>query len=445
MYDPLNVHLTREDLERLPAEMSESCALVLLHQIAVCPECNEVGGWVLDLYRSGHLRIPFSAVDLALAKSRAEAPALWAELQPYRFEDQYSSIRVQSRFLSWGLCELLCRESLRTGASDASRAVELAELAVLIADLLKEEEPSRLRWLFQLRSYTWAHVGNARRVLGDLRNSDEAFSISGPWWEAGEAGIGDVLGYEPLILELQASLRIAQRRLPEALELLDRAYSIYVQARHPEHRDSHLSGRVLLSKALAVAEMGDPEQSIALLSEAGFQVDPERDLRLVLVLQHNLLWNLTTVGRYSEAKALLREVWSLCRELGNHLDLLRLRWAEGRIAAGLGHMDEAIRTFQELRQEFALRGIAYDAALVSLEIAALHAEEGRTAEVKELALEMVEIFRSQNVPRETLAAVLAFQRAAARRRATARFAREIGAFLEKARYAPGLEFKRGRR
>src|SRR6185295_9279973 len=124
----------------------------------------------------------------------------------------------------------------------------------------------------------------------------------------------------------------------------------------------------------------------------------------------------------------------------NPLDLVRLRWAEARIAAGLGEVIAAVRLFQELRQDFAERGIAYDAALVTLELTALHAQEGRTAEVKRLSLEMAGIFRAQDVPREALAALLFFQRAAAREQASARLAREIAAFLEKLRSDPGLRF-----
>jgi hypothetical protein len=101
----------------------------------------------------------------ALAESRAEAPELAAELGPYRFEERGHLIRTHRRFVSWGLCEWLCHESVRLTAIDAERAVESAELAVLVSDLLKETEPAKARRLYRLRGYTWAHDGNARRVL----------------------------------------------------------------------------------------------------------------------------------------------------------------------------------------------------------------------------------------------------------------------------------------
>ena len=290
-----------------------------------------------------------------------------------------------------------------------------------------------------MRGYAWAHDGNARRVLGDLRNADESFSIADAWWEAGQAGVGDVLGYEPVLFDLKASLRIAQRRFEEAFALLDHLFLLHTEDGRPEHQDLHLAGRTLIKKALALSEMEEPGQAIELLQQAQPLVDAKRDPRLFLCLRHNLLWNLTTVEGYESAQTMLQEVADLCREQGNHpINLLRVRWAEGRIAAGQGRTEAAVEIFQELRQEFAQRGIAYDAALVTIELTALYAREGYTAEVKKLSLEMAKIFGAQDVPREAIAAMLFFQKAAEREHATAKLAREVSAFLEKLRTDPGV-------
>jgi len=380
-------------------------------------------------------------LEIALARTRIEAPELLSELKRYRFEDQYHLIRMHRRFVTWGLCELLCQESLRLTSVDPGLAVEAAELAVLVSDLLSEDERLRACRLYQLRGYAWAHDGNARRVMGDVRNADESFSIAESWWEAGEAVVGDVLGYEPVLLELKSSLRLAQRRFPEAFQALDRLVSIHSDGCRSEHQDCHRAGRALIMKALGLAEVGEPDEAIGLLREAERLIDVSRDPRLYLCLRHNLLWNLTITEEYGKAEALHSDVATLCREVGNPLDQFRLRWAEGRIEAGLGRTEQAIRIFQGLRQDFAARGIAYDAALVTLELTALYARKGALAEVKELSLEMAKIFHLQDVPREALAALLFFQKAAERERATAKLAREIAAFLEKLRSDPAARFE----
>ncbi|HEV8577908.1 MAG TPA: hypothetical protein VGX68_02400 [Thermoanaerobaculia bacterium] len=370
--------------------------------------------------------------------AQAETADLWADLEPYHFQDRYHLIRSHRRFVTWGLCERLCQESARLTAIDPDRAIEAAEMAVLVSDLLKAEEPSEAGRLYRLRSNAWAHDGNARRVLGDLRNAEESFSIAQAWWEAGSDAVGGCLQYESSLLDYEASLRIAQRRFPEALALLDRLFALHGDG--SEHRDAHLAGRALVKKALALQEMEEPELAIELLKEAEALVDGDRDPRVLLCLRHNLLCNLVSVEEYEEARAMLPEVTSLCRELGNPLDFVRLRWTEARIVAGLGHAEAALQLFEMLRQEFAARDMAYDAALVMLELTALHARAGRTAEVKQLSVEMARVFRAQNVPREALAALLFFQKAAERERATARLAREVAAFLEKLRSDPGMRF-----
>ena len=441
MEDMEHEHLEEGDLDLLLAvEAGEAWLRSLLHELAVCPECYRVGGYILDLYQAGSLKIPFGPVDLALARSRAEASALWRELAGRALAEQRSLIQGDRRFTSWGLCELLCQESEKVAAADAIQAVERAELAVLVADVLEDGEPAEDRWVYQLRGYAWAHLANARRVLGDLPAADEAFQMADSWWQAGEV-VGDALGYGPVILELAASLRTAQRRFTEALEILDRVINLYTED-DPEHRDAHRAGRALVRKALAIAQMGAPESAIRYLRDAKALIDPQREPRLRFCLNHNLLASLASAGRFREAESFLPVVEQVCREVATELDRFRVRWVEGRIALGLGERERARTAFEEVRREFTERGMGYDTALVSLELAALDLEDGRTAEVKELAREMVTVFRAQEVQREALAALLLFRRAALKERATAELARDVAEFLNRLRHEPGLRFQR---
>ena len=267
--------------------------------------------------------------------------------------------------------------------------------------------------------------------------------MSGPWWEAGEEAVGDVLGYGPDILALKSTLRNDQRRFGEAHALLDRAIAAYLSG-DPEIRDPHLAGRVLIKKSYVFTQMGEPERAILTLREAERMVDPDREPRLFLCLRHNLMDNLSSAGRFEEARELLPEVEALCESVGSRLDEVRLRWVEGRIAAGVGDRAGARRAWDSARHEFTARGMAYDAALVSLELAVFLIDEGETAEVRELAREITEIFKSRDVHRETLAALAVFQAAADRATATTDLVRDLAAYLTRARLDPELRFERGR-
>lgn len=430
-------HLDQDSLNRLLAvDRTEDQNRALLHQLAICPACYKVGGYVLDLHRDGHLPLNFGIVDVELARSRAEAPGLWESLRQLPQPRRVSLAQGRNPFLSWGFCEFLCRTSRGLAGQEPEQAIEMAELAVLVAEGLSEEGSVEERWLYQLRSLAWAHLGNARRVRGDLSAAESDFGVSDQWWEAGDEGTGDALGYRPVVLDLKASLRIDQRRFAEALKLLDEAHDLYIEAGDP-----HRAGRILLKQSHAYLVSNEPDEAIPLIQKAEGLIDPGREPRLLLCARHNLLDNLSKAGRFAEARVLLPQVQNLSSSAGSRLDHVRLRWVEARIAAGLGEAGRARDAFSEARQGFLDQGIAYDAALVSLEFAVALLQDGRTEEVRELAAEMIPIFQSQEIHREALAALAVFQAAAALDQATADLARDVAAFLVNARHDPGLRFR----
>lgn len=136
-------HLTRDALERLlSVDRLDEANRVLLHLLAVCPECAEAGGMVLAAYEAGAVGVQFSAVEVDLFISRAQAPALWREIESLSsFEEGLRLLDSQKRFAHWGLAELLCAESWKAGSHDAARAVTLARLAVEVAKRVQEGQP----------------------------------------------------------------------------------------------------------------------------------------------------------------------------------------------------------------------------------------------------------------------------------------------------------------
>ena len=84
----------------------------------------------------------------------------------------------------------------------------------------------------------------------------------------------------------------------------------------------------------------------------------------------------------------------MAHEQGAELDGLRVDWSAGRIAAGLGRRAEAIARLEGVRQRFTDLELSYEAALSSLDLAVLWLEEGRTAEVREIAVAMEWIFKA---------------------------------------------------
>jgi hypothetical protein len=78
------------------------------------------------------------------------------------------------------LAERVCEASVKSAARDAGEALELAELALSIAERVPGEES----WRSRLKGYCWAHVANALRVANDLAGADKAFAHARDLWPA---------------------------------------------------------------------------------------------------------------------------------------------------------------------------------------------------------------------------------------------------------------------
>ncbi|HEV7518247.1 MAG TPA: hypothetical protein VGR07_18260 [Thermoanaerobaculia bacterium] len=415
-------HLSVERMARWVArdlDHETVLATIVPHLLAVCSGCRESYEEVLRLQEE------FEHWDERVAVMEGlQAPLLFAELGPWPFEEQLAAVRGEERFQNWGFCQLLLKKSLEAVFEDPTRAIGLAELGVRITEYLVEAayDPD---WVLDLKARAWAYLGNGLRVLGELWSAESAFRRSEEYMEASMTGNPHVRAE---VLDLKGSLRRAQRRLDEAEALAGEALALY-----RESEDAAGVGIVLIKQAKILEERGEPDGAIVLLEEAAGIVGGEKKSRLLLCARHNLAFLLTTAELYTEAEALLPEVRRLSQELGNPLDLVRLRWVEGRVALGRGERETAEAALRDVQREFFERRMGYDAALVSLDLAALYAREGRTAELKSLAGEIMPVFESREVNREAIAALLMFQHAAAEERLTANLARELAAFLKRER------------
>jgi len=71
--------------------------------------------------------------------------------------------------------------------------------------------------------------------------------------------------------------------------------------------------------------------------------------------------------------------------------------------------------------------------LVALDLAVLLSEQGRTQELKSLALDLLAVFESREIHRESTAVLILFRRACEEERLTAKLARQFASLLRKGR------------
>lgn len=115
---------------------------------------------------------------------RRSASELWAVLEPCPLKDQIFLVEAASEYHRWALCELICDRSLAAAAADdqSERAVELAELAVRVAELT----PGGEGWKQRTRGYAMAHLAEAHRAAGDLATAKDLMERARVLWDAGK-------------------------------------------------------------------------------------------------------------------------------------------------------------------------------------------------------------------------------------------------------------------
>lgn len=104
------------------------------------------------------------------------ADTLWAELERCGVGERFLVVEEGVEYHTWGLCKLLCEKSLE--AADGEAARQRAELALQVAERVPGDE----EWRAGVQAFAWAHLGDARRKLGDRPGAEEAFARFRELW-----------------------------------------------------------------------------------------------------------------------------------------------------------------------------------------------------------------------------------------------------------------------
>jgi tetratricopeptide (TPR) repeat protein len=430
------MHITRDLLRAvasgdLPPRLLARVGLE--HLTALCPCCaSEVAAWREEPLEGDRplrpeLIVPLlAAATPKLAEAEERATRDFAELLTLPIGARPARVaRSRSRFRGPALVRLLLgayREAMR---EDYEVAYHLAALALSIAD--------RSVHAFDLHVLAAAAMGNACRAQGDLRKADRHFEYVRFLLHSQDVTDLEVLAE---VDDLEGSLRKDQRRFDQAEELLSRSLAFYRLAGREERLP-----KVMLILAEVHYLRGDSIRAISTVEVALREIAPRGEVRDYLCARHNLAFYLASSGRYEEAAGLLEEDAGLFARNGHPVDLIRRRWLEGNISAGLGKTDLAEAAYLAAREAFLERSIGFGAAMVSMDLAALYLRTGRVEEVRSLAEAMIPIFQAQDIHREALAALVLFQEAARREAVTLAFVERLAVYLREAEVDRDLKFR----
>lgn len=351
----------------------------------------------------------FARAEEAVSDFLAEAPLppvepelLLEELDQAPRERQAAMVQEQ-RFACPRLVPLLIDRSHTLRYSEPEEMLFWAQTAWQLAQRCSPETVGNEARLADLQARAWGQYGNALRVVGRMREAEEALITAQAHLET---GTGDPI-LRARVWEQIASLYTFQRRFDEAFTKLGEAADLYRQL-----GESHALARTLVQQAIACLYAGGAETAVGLLNQAIPLIDHEGDPHLLMAACHNLIRCYIDLDQPELALSLYSETRDLYREFSDSLILLRAGWQEGQLLRDLGHLRAAERTLLRAREGFIERGLMYEAAVVSLDLTALYAKLKSTDDLKQTVAATVPIFRALRVDRESLASLLQLQQVA---------------------------------
>jgi len=394
------------------------------HLAALCPVCAEtLAAHEARLGRAGGPGVPrgepsrdrldplrrrLGLRELELRAREREAPG-WVrravKLPPDVRRDKVANAYV--RYKGPLFCLLLLEEARRRIPGDPAEAQSLADAALASnhKSALYQPDP-------EVEAPALAVRGNARRALGRLLAAEGDLAEARRLLDS--PGVSDPETPAALFAYL-GSLCKDQGRFEEAAHHLHRAAALYGLL-----RDREKAAQVLLRLGVVHYARHEVVAAVIVTEEAVRLLDPDAEAWLRGYAHYNLAHHLHAGGDIDRAEAELaahEELLAACgEEVAQHVV-----WLKARIAWSRQDLAAAQRLYTEARARALDRGIAWDAGLVGLELALVHLARGRTAQVRKLAREALEVFAEQQVERETRAA-LDLLAAAARRDA---FTREL--------------------
>ncbi|MFL6290316.1 MAG: hypothetical protein ACJ759_05415 [Thermoanaerobaculia bacterium] len=421
-------HLTRNELERFRVNRSGPVEKrkVMAHLLAGCEPCRKSARAVffprnLDYTRMfERLEGVLVNTDTALRAERRRGQELWRLLEPLDATQRLLWLKNDPRLHVWGLYNLLLNEARNVLRQDRGAAVGLYYLAWMIAQKLSPEVYGDAR-VRDFQGIAATHLGNAKRLYGDLRGAEEDLARAE---ELLELGTGDLLD-RAYLLGIRATLKSDLGYFEDAAAMFREAVSCAHQM-----GDRHLEATYLIAWSSSTGWV-DPERALDLAERAEAKLEAGAEPHLELGVRHLKVYWMSESGRTSEARGLLEENRPLYAGFPDPVTQGRLLRLEGHLTRSEGNLEESERKFRELVALYERHDFDFDLALAGVELSQVLSLRGKVAESASILRGLYPFLESRKLHSDILSSWLMLQEAIQRDAVQAQMFRDLAMTLRR--------------
>ena len=276
----------------------------------------------------------------------------------------------------------LLRKAFSYRYSDANALLNTSALALEIVIARSSTHPIA----FDLEGYCRAHVGNAHRILGHLREARQELNAARALLERGTGR----LTFLAELYRFQASLEECDREFAAAEDAINRAEVIYALL-----GDTEGIAACCVKRAIAFIYSERPQDAFVTVLGAIPSIESEELLRYAYEVAVRALVD-------AEEPCFAFQLFEMSRDLfsrGGDLFKLKVLWLEGQVTGDCHFLTAA-------RNGYSDRGMFFEVALISLEEAVIAVRQGELREARALLDIAGPILAALGIVKDSLAAML---------------------------------------
>jgi tetratricopeptide (TPR) repeat protein len=390
---------------------------------------GETWGHVTALQSGGDRLTEFREKRMRVQAEDDEAMRILRPLlaSPIRFRN--AKLASKPRCHTAGMVRMLCAAANERHERQPKFSLQLTNTACAIAKALPKtnESSRRLSMAMALRERA-----NALRYLGQFTEALESLDHAERFLDT-TPGADDF--DRAIVWFIRATVFRASDRLREGIATARDAALVFRE--YGDHDREMLSVMVEAGCLLYLGHTQDAADTFIYLVELARVRD---NMRVLASALQNGAVALVDLGQLDRAERLYSEALVLYDELGAHTEKGRTMWALGSVAVARGNLDEGAMRLNRSRTELAELGLTNDAALATLEWAAvrlaLNNEEGVAAACRKIVV----VFNSEGMQRHAKEALAVLHEALAAGKATPDLVQSVSLYLQRLPTNPSQRF-----